>query len=95
MKLTSIRRALVPGIAVLALALSACGGGDAGDDTSGGDVSGKVAVDGSSTVFPMSDAAAELLLEENPDVDVTVGDAGHVHKQGRDYPVFLAVGRRA
>ena len=28
-------------------------------------------------------------------VDVTVGDAGHVHKQDRDYPVFLAVGCRA
>ncbi|WP_433955313.1 class I SAM-dependent DNA methyltransferase [Janibacter indicus] len=28
-------------------------------------------------------------------VDVTVADAGHVHKQDRDYPVFLAVGRRA
>ena len=75
MKRTSVRRALVPGFAVLALALSACGGGDAGND-SGGDVSGKVAVDGSSTVFPMSDAAAELLLEENPDVDVTVGESG-------------------
>ncbi|GEP33600.1 protein sphX [Nocardioides szechwanensis] len=76
MKLTSIRRALVPGIAALALALSACGGSDAGDDTSGDGVSGKVAVDGSSTVFPMSDAAAELLLEETPDVDVTVGESG-------------------
>lgn len=75
MKRTSVRRALVPGFAVLALALSACGGGDAGKG-SGGDVSGKVAVDGSSTVFPMSDAAAELLLEETPDVDVTVGESG-------------------
>ncbi|WP_193605301.1 PstS family phosphate ABC transporter substrate-binding protein [Nocardioides dongkuii] len=75
MKLTPIRRAVVPGIAVLALALSACGGADA-DGGEGGGASGSVAVDGSSTVFPMSDAAAELLAEENPDVKVTVGESG-------------------
>jgi len=75
-----MRRAFVPGIAVLALALSACGGADAGEESGeGGEasgVSGSVAVDGSSTVFPMSDAAAELLTEENPDVQVSVGEAG-------------------
>ncbi|MCD4526902.1 PstS family phosphate ABC transporter substrate-binding protein [Nocardioides sp. cx-173] len=77
MKSTSIRRALLPGIALLALALSACGGADAGASTGDGSAqSGKVAVDGSSTVFPMSDAAAELLLEESPDVKVTVGESG-------------------
>jgi phosphate transport system substrate-binding protein len=75
-KRTSVRRVLVPGMAVLALALSACGGADAGSGDGGSGASGKVAVDGSSTVFPMSDAAAELLLEENPDVDVTVGESG-------------------
>jgi phosphate transport system substrate-binding protein len=77
-KTTSIRRALLPGIAVLALALSACGGADAGaeSDSGEGGASGSVAVDGSSTVFPMSDAAAELLNEENPDIQVAVGEAG-------------------
>ncbi|WP_309650027.1 PstS family phosphate ABC transporter substrate-binding protein [Nocardioides sp.] len=77
MKSTSLRRAIVPGIAALALALSACGGGDAGSgsDTASG-VSGSVAVDGSSTVFPMSDAASELLSEENPDIEVSVGESG-------------------
>lgn len=38
--------------------------------------SGEVAVDGSSTVYPMSVAAQELLAGENPDVQVTVGEAG-------------------
>ena len=74
---TSMRRAIVPGFAALALALSACGGGqtsDNGSDVEG--VSGSVAVDGSSTVFPLSDAAAELLAEENPDIQVSVGAAG-------------------
>ncbi|MFA6299297.1 MAG: PstS family phosphate ABC transporter substrate-binding protein [Nocardioides sp.] len=77
MKRTSIRRAALPGIAALTLglALTACGGDDGGDG--GGDgVSGSVAVDGSSTVYPMSNTAAEFLLEENPDIDVSVGFSG-------------------
>ena len=78
---TSFRRALVPGIAVLALALSACGGsdsdgGDAGDNGGSGGASGSVAVDGSSTVYPMSNTAAEMLSEENSDIEVSVGFAG-------------------
>ncbi len=77
MKSTSFRRAILPGVAVLAMALSACGGADAGADSgSGSGASGSVAVDGSSTVFPMSNAAAELLNEENPDVKVTVAESG-------------------
>ena len=81
---TSFRRALVPGIAGLALVLSACGGGDAGAEGSG--ASGTVAVDGSSTVEPMSKAASELLSEENPDVRVNVGAAG----TGGGFEVFCA-----
>ncbi len=78
MKSTSFRRAIVPGIAALALALSACGGADAGDDEDGGSsgASGSVKVDGSSTVFPMSEVAAELLSEENPDIQVAVSESG-------------------
>ena len=83
MNRTSFRGALVPGVAVLVLTLAACGGGDAGSDT-GSDstdstdssASGRVAIDGSSTVYPMSVAAQELLNEENPDVKVTVGESG-------------------
>jgi phosphate transport system substrate-binding protein len=67
---------MVPGITVLALALAACGGGEEGGDGEGGDVSGSVLVDGSSTVFPMSDAAAELLNEEYPDIEVSVSESG-------------------
>ncbi|MGL5809579.1 MAG: PstS family phosphate ABC transporter substrate-binding protein [Nocardioides sp.] len=77
---TSKSWAIVSGVASLAIVLSACGGGQE-DSASGSDgtpeaVSGEVAVDGSSTVFPLSDAAAELLNEENPDIKVTVGEAG-------------------
>ncbi len=69
-----IRWAALPGAALLAISLAACGtGAEAG---SGGGASGSVAVDGSSTVFPMSNAAYELLSEENPDIKVTVGSSG-------------------
>ena len=76
MKSTSFRRAIVPGFAVLALALSACGGdnaeGAAGEDGASGDV----AIDGSSTVYPMTTAASELLAEQNPGIKAAVGQAG-------------------
>ena len=68
--------------AVLALAVAACGGDDAGGSSSSGggseasDLSGKVAIDGSSTVYPFAQAAAELFNEENPDVRITVGQSG-------------------
>jgi phosphate transport system substrate-binding protein len=76
-KRTSHRWAAVSGAAVLAITLAACGGGDAGAESGGeGGASGTVAVDGSSTVEPMSKAASELLSEENPEVRVTVGAAG-------------------
>ena len=42
----------------------------------GDGASGSVAIDGSSTVYPMSNAAAELLSEQNPNIQVTVGEAG-------------------
>ena len=74
MNRTSTRWAAASGAIVLALALAACGGGDAGSESGG--VSGSVAVDGSSTVYPMSVAAQELLNEENPDVKITVGESG-------------------
>jgi phosphate transport system substrate-binding protein len=66
---------------VLAFGVAACGGDD--DDTSGGeatasatDLSGSITIDGSSTVQPFAEAAAELFNEDNPDVDITVGAAG-------------------
>jgi phosphate transport system substrate-binding protein len=74
-KRTTIRRAIVPGIAAAALLLSGCSG-EADGNEGGSDISGEVAIDGSSTVFPLSQAAAELFREEAPDVQVAVGQAG-------------------
>jgi phosphate transport system substrate-binding protein len=74
-KRTSMHRVLVPGIAALALLLSACGG-DADGDDSVSDVTGSVKIDGSSTVFPMSNAASELISEEGSQIKVSVGQSG-------------------
>ncbi len=66
---------------VLTFGVAACGD----DSTSGGDatasgetsgLSGSIAIDGSSTVEPFAQAAAELFGEDNPDVSITVGAAG-------------------
>lgn len=66
------------GIAVAsALTLAACGGQQTGaggnDETS---ASGQVRADGSSTVAPLTSAAAELFRSENPNVNVTVATSG-------------------
>lgn len=59
-----------------AMALTACGGGSSNAGGSGGTLSGAVVVDGSSTVEPLSSAAAELFQREQPGVNVTVGTSG-------------------
>jgi phosphate transport system substrate-binding protein len=56
----------------LPLAVSACGG----DNASAGNLSGSIKIDGSSTVGPLTEAAAELFREDNPDVKITVGISG-------------------
>lgn len=63
------------GATSLSLTLAACGGGNEGTSSSDS-VSGSVAVDGSSTVFPMSVAAQEFVNEKHPDVQVSVAESG-------------------
>jgi phosphate transport system substrate-binding protein len=64
-----------------ALVLTACGGQQAGPNTTGeggegGGASGQVRADGSSTVAPLTSAAAELFRSENPNINVTVATSG-------------------
>jgi phosphate transport system substrate-binding protein len=63
---------------VLALGVAACGGDDDDDsgDSGASGLSGQIRVDGSSTVAPLTETAAELFQGENPDVQVTVGTSG-------------------
>jgi phosphate transport system substrate-binding protein len=68
-----------PLLAVTALAatLPACDGGDAAPaSSSGGALTGSIRVDGSSTVAPLSTAAAKMFNKDQPNVRVTVGTAG-------------------
>jgi phosphate transport system substrate-binding protein len=58
------------------LALAACGGEQNGSGDGGSALSGSVAVDGSSTVAPLSQAAAAFYAEEQPGVNVTVATSG-------------------
>ena len=62
----------------LVLGAGACGDDDDNDGGGGGggDLSGTIKIDGSSTVAPLSEAAAELFQAENPNVRVTVGTSG-------------------
>jgi phosphate transport system substrate-binding protein len=65
------------------LALS-CGSKDGNKDTSDKDstnenakaASGSITIDGSSTVYPITEAVAEEFRRDNPDVKVTVGVSG-------------------
>ena len=57
----------------LAVGVTACG---SSSSSGTGTTSGSVAVDGSSTVFPLAQAAAEGFQSENPDAKVTVGESG-------------------
>jgi phosphate transport system substrate-binding protein len=64
---------------VLALGATACGDDDDGGSanaSSGGDLSGTIKIDGSSTVAPFAEAAAENFQGENPGVKITVGTSG-------------------
>jgi len=77
------RGPLLPAFAALvlgaALFLSACGDGGS-DETPAADqtpqLSGSIEGDGSSTVFPITEAVAEEFRKVQPDVDVTVGISG-------------------
>jgi phosphate transport system substrate-binding protein len=74
-------RAFLLALAAILLAgsFAACGREDTGSDAkaaSGPKLSGSIEADGSSTVGPLTTAAAELFREQQPGVNVTVGISG-------------------
>lgn len=73
-------RLLVAGLLVTALLGAACGNADTDPSSSGDDggsgISGSIAIDGSSTVYPIAQAVAEEFQIENPDAQISVGFAG-------------------
>jgi phosphate transport system substrate-binding protein len=80
---TSIRRAIVPGVAVLALALSACSAGndDSGDDSGSGgetssDLAGELSAGGASSQEAAQNAWRVGFSDANPDVTVNYDPVG-------------------
>jgi phosphate binding protein len=72
----SLKLAGVTALAATSLLISGCGGqGGAGAAGTDG-VSGTVTIDGSSTVAPLSEAAADLFRDVEPGVNVTVATTG-------------------
>ncbi len=68
---------LAAAVAAFGLLVFACGGSD--DDTSSTGkekLAGTIRIDGSSTVGPLSEAAAELFREQQSGVQITVGTSG-------------------
>jgi phosphate transport system substrate-binding protein len=68
-------RVLIAALAALTLFVVGCGS-DSSSDSANADLTGSIAIDGSSTVFPFAQAAAELFREDAPNVQVTVGESG-------------------
>ena len=72
-------------VGCMAMAISGCGKGSetpssattGGEPVASGDaVKGEIVIDGSSTVYPISEAVAEEFNKSNPDVKVSVGTSG-------------------
>ncbi len=80
----------VASLSALALVVAACGGG--GGNESGGGTGGgaggdnEIAVQGSSTVGPVTQAAANAFAEENPDARISIGTGG----TGNGFEAFCA-----
>ena len=79
-KIVGVPALLGLGIIIAALALMACGGGETSEQTgasgSARAMTGTIEIDGSSTVFPITEAVAEEFRKEAPDVQVNVGVSG-------------------
>ncbi len=73
-KTYTIKHAIV--ISALLLGLTACSGDNQENGNNVSSLSGVVSLDGSSTVFPVSEAVAEEFLAIEPQVRVTVGVSG-------------------
>lgn len=70
---------VVASAAILVLGIAACGSSDSDSSSGssgGGDLSGSIRIDGSSTVAPLTEAIAEEFMAENSGVRVTVGTSG-------------------
>lgn len=61
--------------AILVLGLASCGGNTKNTNADAG-LSGSITIDGSSTVYPITEAVAEEFRAVSPEVQVTIGSSG-------------------
>src|SRR5688572_19401931 len=71
----TMKRYLYAACLMAAVVVGACGRGTTTEQAAG-ELSGMIRVDGSSTVFPISEAMAEEFKAANPQVDISVGISG-------------------
>jgi phosphate transport system substrate-binding protein len=62
--------------ALIAAGLAGCGSDDDNGGSGSSNLSGAITMDGSSTVYPFAQAAAEQFQGDNADVQISVGEAG-------------------
>lgn len=72
----ALTRQVFAGVALVALALTGCSSNPANGGGDSKELSGSIKVDGSSTVGPLTQAAAELYSDDQPKVKVGVGISG-------------------
>ena len=70
-----MKKMVLGALAAACVMASGCGGGER-SQTQTNELAGTVSVDGSSTVFPITEAVAEEFQKVNPKVRVTVGISG-------------------
>lgn len=63
-------------LAFVAVLAAGCGGGQTQTQTQSKELSGAINIDGSSTVFPITEAVAEEFMKKHPKVKVSVGVSG-------------------
>lgn len=63
-------------VAAVGLLAAACGGSSGSSGQGGSSLSGSIRIDGSSTVAPLSEAAAEFFMQGNKGVQVSVATSG-------------------
>jgi phosphate transport system substrate-binding protein len=69
------KKAIFASLSILVLVLGVLAGCSS-NQPQGNGLTGAVSIDGSSTVFPVSQAIAEEFMKENPGVQVTVSESG-------------------
>jgi phosphate binding protein len=70
------RAGVTAGLLIAAFSLTACSESATGTTGEGGGLTGTVSIDGSSTVAPLSEAAADMFRSVQPGITVTVATSG-------------------